>query len=394
MKQPLAAVFLACCSLACPAARAQAPAATPPPADTEKRLEILYEAEWQRWLREDPTLATSIGDRRYDDRWPDLSLAAIARTEAADRAALAALTAIDPTPLGPVDRQNYEIAKVEFAARVAAAPFKPYVYAVSHLGSLQGMSIQTVNEISEIMPFATAVDYEHWIARLRSFDAYAAQVTELLRLGIHEKRTAPRVVMQRVSAQLAAQRVAHPDLSPQVLTSHESVPGHHLQLALQYENGVNEPMLRRMSDFTAYAEGWALYAESLGPELGLYTDPYQKFGYLTYDMWRAVRLVVDTGLHSEGWTRAEAIEYFMANAPKSELDITNEVDRYIAWPGQALAYKIGQMKIFELRTAARDALGKRFDIREFHDVVLSTGAVPLSVLEQTVRDWIAAKGRN
>jgi uncharacterized protein (DUF885 family) len=487
---------------------------------------------------------------------------------------------------------------VQFGRRIAGAPFKPYVYAISHLGSLQSAgSVQTANEITEITPFATVRDYENWIARLRGFAAYVDQVTELLRIGIREKRTQPRVIMERVRPQLAAQRVGNPEDSPfftpfkrfppsvpasdvarltaagseaiaaavlpafarfekffdgtylpacrqsigiadtpdggafyrelieyhtttlltageihaiglaevkrirgemdkiiatvnfngnfqefsrylrtdpkffytdpndllhgymviaktidpnlvtlfgklprtpygvrpvpetsapntttayyqplstdgsrpgfyyvnlfkpearpkwemEVLTSHEAVPGHHLQLALQYENAAGVPMIRRMSDFTAYVEGWALYAESLGPQVGLYTDPYQKFGQLTYDMWRAVRLVVDTGIHSQGWTRQRAIDFFMQNAPKSELDITNEIDRYIAWPGQALAYKVGQLKILELREAARQALGENFDIREFHDVVLSTGAVPLSVLDHTVRDWIAAK---
>jgi prolyl oligopeptidase len=186
-----------------------------------------------------------------------------------------------------------------------------------------------------------------------------------------------------------------PDQRPkwemEVLTTHEAVPGHHLQIALQYENAAGVPMIRRMSDFTAYAEGWGLYAESLGGQLGLYTDPYSKFGELTYDMWRAVRLVVDTGIHDRGWTRQRAIDFFMANAPKSELDITNEIDRYIAWPGQALAYKVGQLKIMELRDAAQRTLGDKFDIRAFHDTVLSTGAVPLSVLENTVRQWVASQ---
>jgi uncharacterized protein (DUF885 family) len=130
----------------------------------------------------------------------------------------------------------------------------------------------------------------------------------------------------------------------------------------------------------------------LGYELGLYTDPYSHFGQLTYDMWRAVRLVVDTGMHAQGWSRQQAIDYFKANAPKSELDITNEIDRYIATPGQALAYKIGQMKILALRAEAEKALGARFDIRQFHDVLLSTGAVPLSIMEKTVRDWISVRG--
>ncbi len=574
-----------------------APAA-PAPADAKSRLDALYEAEWQRWLREDPTLATSVGDPRYNDRWPDLSLPAIAKTQAMDRAALAELTNVDPGTLSAADRLNFDIAKVQFGRRIAVAPFKPYVYAISHLGSLQTEgSVQTANEITEITPFATAQDYENWIARLRSFAPYVDQVTELLRIGIREKRTSPRVIMERVRPQLAAQRVANPEDSPffapfkrfppsmpasdrerltaagraaiagtvlpafarfekflngtylpacrqsvgiadtpdgqafyreliayhttttltageihaiglaevkriraemdkiiaavgftgnfqefahylrtdpkffytdpndllhgymviaksidpnlvklfgklprtpygvrpvpetsapntttayyqplssdgsrpgyfyvnlfkpearpkwemEVLTTHEAVPGHHLQIALQYENSAGVPMIRRMSDFTAYAEGWGLYAESLGEQLGLYTDPYQKFGQLTYDMWRAVRLVVDTGMHSEGWPRQQAIDFFKANAPKSELDITNEIDRYIAWPGQALAYKVGQLKILELRDAAQQALGSAFDIREFHDLVLSTGAVPLSVLDHTVRDWIAAK---
>ena len=599
MKHPLSAILvLFAAAFYLRSVPAPAAPAAPAPADAKSRLDALYEAEWQRWLREDPTLATSVGDPRYNDRWPDLSLPAIAKTQAMDRAALAELTNIDPATLSAADRLNFDIAKVQFGRRIAVAPFKPYLYAISHLGSLQSEgSIQTANEITEITPFATAQDYENWIARLRSFAPYVDQVTELLRIGIREKRTSPRVIMERVRPQLAAQRVANPEDSPfftpfkrfppsmsasdrerltaagraaiagtvlpafarfekffngtylpacrqsvgiadtpdgqafyreliayhtttmltageihaiglaevkriraemdkiiaevgftgnfqefahylrtdpkffytdpndllhgymviaksidpnlvklfgklprtpygvrpvpetsapntttayyqplssdgsrpgyfyvnlfkpearpkwemEVLTTHESVPGHHLQIALQYENSAGVPMIRRMSDFTAYTEGWGLYAESLGEQVGLYTDPYQKFGQLTYDMWRAVRLVVDTGMHSAGWSRQQAIDFFKANAPKSELDITNEIDRYIAWPGQALAYKVGQLKIFELRNAAQQALGSQFDIREFHDVVLSTGAVPLSVLDQTVRDWIAAK---
>jgi uncharacterized protein (DUF885 family) len=556
------------------------------------QLDKIYDTEWQRWLREDPLKATSVGDPRYNDRWPDLSLAAIQKSNQIDVAALAALSKIDVSDLAPADRLNYDIVKLEFERRIATSRFKPDVYWINQQGG-----VQTANEIAEIAPFRTVKEYEDWIARLRAYGAYMDQAIALLEIGILEKRTQPRVIMERVKVQIAAQRVAKPEDSPffkpftnmpatfsaedrqrlagaaraaisagvlpafarfdkffndkylpacrlsvgisatpdgeafyreriahhtttqmtadeihaiglaevariraemdkviaavgfkgnfqefthylrtdpkffytdpnelfrgyaviaksidpnlvklfgklprtpygvraipdttapntttayyqplatdgsrpgyfyvnlykpearpkwemQVLTAHEAVPGHHLQLALQYENAAGVPMIRRMAEFTAYVEGWGLYSESLGDQLGLYTDPYDKFGQLTYDMWRAVRLVVDTGMHAKGWSRQRAIDFFSANAPKSELDISNEIDRYISWPGQALAYKLGQMRFLSLRDAAKRSLGDKFDIREFHDAILSTGAVPLSVMETTVKDWIATR---
>ena len=175
----------------------------------------------------------------------------------------------------------------------------------------------------------------------------------------------------------------------EALSLHEAVPGHHLQLALQQEL-TDIPQFRRFSPITAFIEGWALYAERLGLEVGFYKDPYSDFGRLTYENWRACRLVVDTGMHYFGWTRKQAIDFMANNTGLSLHNIQAEVDRYISWPGQALAYKTGELKIRELRAKAETELGDAFDIREFHDIVLGSGAIPLSVLSDNVEDYIAA----
>lgn len=176
----------------------------------------------------------------------------------------------------------------------------------------------------------------------------------------------------------------------EALFLHEAIPGHHYQFSLQREND-RLPMFRRVIDYSAFGEGWALYCESLGKELGLYDDPYQYFGMLSMEMHRAIRLVVDTGLHAKGWTREQAIQYSLDHEAESEAGIVAEIERYMALPGQALSYKVGQLKIRELRGRSEKALGDRFDVREFHDRVLESGCVPLKVLEQKIDRWIRQK---
>jgi uncharacterized protein (DUF885 family) len=183
---------------------------------------------------------------------------------------------------------------------------------------------------------------------------------------------------------------SRPKYAMEALYLHEAVPGHHYQMSLAQE-AEDLPRFRRFAWDTAYGEGWALYAETLGPDLGLYMDPYSAFGALASEMWRAVRLVVDTGLHAKGWTRHQAMDYFRANTAMGEADIAAEVERYIAWPGQALAYKVGELKIQELRRRAEAALGPRFDVRAFHAEVVESGSLPLAVLEAKIDRWIAAQ---
>ena len=177
--------------------------------------------------------------------------------------------------------------------------------------------------------------------------------------------------------------------SDEALFLHEAIPGHHFQISLQQENK-ELPSFRKTLWYSAYGEGWALYCESLGKELGLYTDPYQYFGMLSMEMHRAIRLVVDTGIHTKGWSREQAIKYSLKNEAESEASITSEIERYMAMPGQALSYKIGQLKLLELRAKAEKELGDKFDVAQFHNQVLESGCMPLALLETKIDNWIAS----
>lgn len=560
-------------------------------ATTTKALHDLFGREWEYDLRESPTRASQLGDRRWNDRWTDLSLEAIKRRHDHDRAVLAEVAKIDRTKLSKVDQLNYDLFKKSAETTVEEHKYLWYLIPLNQRGG-----IQSQNELADSLRFTTVKDYEDWIARLKAFPVYMDQTIALMREGVRGRIVLPEVIMRRIPAQIDRQIVANPDESPfykpfkrfapsipvadqerlmkdalaaigsniipsyrnfkrffteeylpatykevgawqmpqgealyaffvrrytttnitpqevhakglsevkriraamqnvmnqvgfkgtlqefftflrtdkrfyystpeelfaayqaiskridpnlvkvfktlprmpygvepipsaiapdtttayyrqpaadgsragtyfvnlfqpqsrpkwemMALSLHEAVPGHHLQIALAQEQG-DIPNFRRFGGYTAFVEGWGLYAESLGEEMGLYDDPYSRFGQLAYEMWRAVRLVVDTGIHQQHWTRKQAIDYFMDNCPKQELDIINEIDRYIAWPGQALAYKTGELKIKELRERAGREMGPKFDLREFHEVVLGSGAVPLDVLERNVVEWIAER---
>ncbi|MDQ3180094.1 MAG: DUF885 domain-containing protein [Acidobacteriota bacterium] len=556
-----------------------------------KQLYALFDAEWELSLRENPTFASFLGDKRYNDRWDDASLAAMERRYHHRVETLAKLKQIRRAELSVSDQLNYDLFQKDYEEAVEGNKYKQYLLPINQRGG-----IQTADELTELMRFQTVKDYEDWIARLNAFPVYMEQTLSLMQSGKKQNLMWAKAVMDRVPAQIDKQLVGDaekssfyapfkefpkdiseaeqtrlknlakeaisakiipsykklkdyftgeylpasypnagiwqmpngneyyaflarsytttnltppeihekglkevariraemekiktqvgfkgtlqeffqflrtdekffyktpeellnayramsrridpelvkvfrtlprtpygvipipdkiapdtttayynspaadgsrpglyyvnlykPEVRPKwemmALSLHESVPGHHLQLALQQELG-EVPNFRKFGGYTAFVEGWGLYSESLGEEMGLYNDPYDKFGQLTYEMWRAVRLVVDTGIHFYKWDRQRAIDYFKDNAAKTEQDIVNEIDRYISNPGQALAYKIGELKIKELRSKSKTELSSKFDIKEFHDIVLLSGAVPLDILERNVNEWIAKK---
>lgn len=560
-------------------------------AEAEADFKSLLDEHWEWTLSNNPMLASSLGDRRFNSQWRDQSLAAHGIRHGETREFLQRVYAIERSALSESDQLNYELFRRQLQDEVDLSRFRGHLMPFSHQGGVQNLENATNR-----LRFTTVRDFEDWIARMASVDALVDQHIELAEAGRKGGLVAPRVLMQRIAPQLALQLVDRPEESPfyrlfeempeaisaddqqrlrataietidktilpayrkldryftqkylpasrssiglavledgeawyellarsytttrmtpddihrvgldevkrirgemaaiieelqfkgsfqdflmflrtdsqfyfddpdelyeaylatskridpelvklfgvlprmpygvkpipdsiapdtttayysrpaadgsragiywvnlyrpevrpkyeiEVLSVHEAMPGHHLQIALQQELG-DMPMFRRFLGFTAFVEGWGLYSERLGYDLGLYEDPYSRFGQLTYDMWRAVRLVVDTGMHYKGWTRQQAIDFFKDNAAKTEHDIVNEIDRYISWPGQALAYKIGQLKILSLRERAERRLGERFDIRSFHDHLLGAGALPLDLLELRMDAWLATQ---
>jgi uncharacterized protein (DUF885 family) len=556
------------------------------------RMHALFDREWEWELTQDPLWASYLGDRRWNDRWPDISAATLSAQQTHREAVLKDLIAIPRDQLSPADRLNYDIFRHQYQMTVEGFQHRQHLIRTSTLSGVQG-----TESLVDSLRFQTVKDFDDWLARLEAFPAYMDQNIALMREGMKANVLLPKIIAERVRPQIvqiatqppeesgyyrpfrsmpssvpaaerdrltkaAVERVrtrvqpafskllqfmdgeylpasydgvgwwrtssglagyryfakyyTTTDMAPQdihalglkevarirgemesvkkqvgftgtleqffthlrtdpkffyrtgqelldgyrvvakridpelikisrklprtpygviqipdalapmsptafasggapdgsrpayffanlykpetrpkwemmALTLHEAVPGHCLQISVAQELG-ELPLFRRHAFFTAYVEGWGLYAESLGDDMGLYKDdPYSKFGQLTYEMWRAVRLVVDTGIHAMEWDRERAIKYFMENAAKTENDVTTEVDRYISVPGQALAYKIGELKIKALRRRAEKALGEKFDLRDFNDVVLQIGAVPLNILEDRIDEWLGER---
>ena len=558
-------------------------------ANASSEFTTLLDEHWEWQLAASPTMASQLGDRRYNDQWPDQNLQAIEQRHDDIREFLRRAYAIDRKDLSIDNQLNYELFRRQLEDTVDAYQFNNHLMPFSHRGG-----VQNLDNLTNSLRLTTVEDFEDWLARISKIDDVIEQTIALAEKGRKSGYMAPKILMQRIPNQLSLQVVEiatasplfmafenmpdsisaadrerlradameiiedkvlpayrkldryfnkkylpaaresvglsalpngtaayeylvrsftttrmtpddihrlgleevkrirdemakvieevgfegsfqdflvflrtdpqfyydtpealyeaylatskridpelvnlfatlprmpygvkpipdsiaadtttayysrpaadgsragiywvnlyRPDVRPkyeiEVLSVHEAMPGHHLQIALQQELG-DVPDFRRFLGFTAFVEGWGLYSERLGYELGLYKDPYSRFGQLTYDMWRAVRLVVDTGLHYKGWTRQQAIDFFKDNAAKTEHDIINEIDRYIGNPGQALAYKIGQLKMLALRERAERRLGEKFDVRAFHDQLLGAGALPLDLLEQRMDEWLA-----
>lgn len=552
-------------------------------------LHELFQREWDRNMQENPLDASDLGDRRFNDRWPDRSLAAINESHQADQKALTDLQGINRNRLPEQDQVSYDLFQWLYRDRLESWRFHEYLFPLNQLGG-----IQTVGDYAESLRFKTEKDYQDWIKRMQTIGAYMDQTIALLTQGLKEGRTLPKVVAERIPRQIAANIVDDPsgsvfykpfenipddidagtaaqlkqqakdaiaddvvpafrklqsffkdqylpgarssiaasslprgkayyaylvrhftttEMSPEqvhklglekvaeihrqmleiihqvnfkgsfadflhylrtdpkfyftdpddlleaykaeaktidpllvrefgklpripwgikvvpadqapntypaysyppaadgsraaevyvnlfkpetrpkyeipVLMCHEGRPGHALQLSLATEL-TDLPEFRRFAYFNVFGEGWALYSEVLCGEMGLYDTPYKRFGALSYQSWRAVRLVVDTGIHYFGWSRQRAVNYFKANTALTDQNINTEVDRYIAWPGQSLSYMIGEIKIQELRRHAEEKLGSGFNIKDFHDVVLENGTLPLEVLENVVDTWIS-----
>ncbi len=572
------------------AVHAQSDAKLDPVEDRRKALNALFDQYWQANLENSPEMASTIGDKRYNDKTSDYSVKALNSWLAREQTYMLKLAAIDPTGLTDAEKTSRELLLRDFADDLEGAEFKQWEMPINQMGGIYSSYPQLV----ESLDFSTVKDYDDWIARLKALPNAFDQVITNMSIGVDDKRVPPKYLLEKALVQVkqladqkaedspltkplkkfpasipaaeqeriktemlavvtkqdlpAYQRLekymevsyipaglaepgisalpdgakyyqhlirtrtttdltaaqihqigldevkkdeadmlaiaqklgfqdlksfraslkANPKLKPasadelqaayqgyvtqmqaklpqlfgrlpkaplevipvpdyiakemfpayyeagtpdgsrpghlrvnrynfgdrnlyavEAIAYHEGIPGHHLQISIAQEQ-TDVPKFRNFESFTAFVEGWALYSERLGKDVGFYQDPYSDYGRLEADVWRAIRLVVDTGVHSEHWTRQQMVDYFHENTNMDETTIQTETDRYIAWPGQALAYKIGQLKILELRDRAKKALGEKFDIKAFHDQVIDSGALPLDLLDARINAWIAS----
>jgi uncharacterized protein (DUF885 family) len=372
---------------------------TPATNQTTKDFHALFAEERVHELQRDPVRSSNNGDWRWNDRWPDVSLAAIAAEKEHLHRVIARLDAVNQSELSAADQLNYSLFRMQRDQELEEHELRWYLLPVRH-----NVGIHLADQVANSLPFQTLKDYDDWLSRVRSFPVYMDQAIALMREGIRARMSAVAVdtvagyygrgTPDGTRAGTLFVNVSKPETRPKyemlTLALHEGVPGHHIQRSIAMEL-MDVPALRIDERFPVFSEGWALYAESLADDMGLTSDPYAKFGRLSGEMWRAVRLVVDTGIHWAHWDRQRAIDYFKEQTARPESDIEQEIDRYSEILGQALAYKTGEMKIKELRARADAALGPRFSLREFNSVVLELGTVPLGPLERHVDAWIATR---
>lgn len=333
-------------------------------------LNKLFEDYFEQSLELNPLQATFIGDHRYDDQLTNsISPAFIKKVEAFDKAFLAAALKFEARSLSDADRLSLDIFISERRRARAAAEFPGELLPVNQFQSLPAL-MPVLGSGESAQPFATTQDYERFLARMRDYLVWSDQAIANMREGMRRGYEVRAVEAFRTASAAGASYQppsadgsrpgifyvnthnlkAQPKFGMETLSLHEAAPGHHFQVAIQQELEALPRFRRFGADYVAYIEGWALYAESIGKELGLFTDPYQYYGRLSDEMLRAMRLVVDTGMHTKGWTREQAIRYMLDNSAMAESDVIAEVERCIAIPGQALGYKIGQIRIRELRT--------------------------------------------
>ena len=351
-----------------------------------RRLRRLMDDDWQWSLEQYPEMATQVGHPGYNDRWTNHSAEAITTLQTHVRASLAALMTIDREDLPAADGINHDFYRHQLELDVAAQAFPEDLLPINQMSGVQHSLAETIL----LMPRQTTADYEDRLARLAGVPQVIRETMALLQRGVAAGVTVPRVTLRDVPDQIRAVISAHgPLLQPFSAFPVSCSAPEQDDLRSRAETVVAGDPPLRLPDGLQRRLG-ALCREP-GRGDGFYTDPYARFGQLTYEMWRAIRLVVDTGLHAMGWSRRQAVDYFAGNAGKSEHDIVVEVDRYIVWPGQALAYKIGELKIRELRKYAEMNLGTAFDIRAFHDTVLAEGSLPLKILEERFHAWVASQ---